>query len=432
MMIVEVRRDGRERLAKSGVRTSAGIASSANKKTLGLCIHNIQTIILLAFLLLGEKTCTVVSGFGVIPATTPRSMNNLVLGTVGLPNLEKPEQLLDDAYELGFRRFDLARTYGMGKSEKIFGNWMHEGGKAGLIDRDEICVLTKGGMGNDKYGDPDRELCTRQSLRSELTASLKSLKTDYADIYMLHRDDARIETSEFVEWMNDLVDEGLINRWGVSNWSWERVMSACDYASETGQEKPTATSPQLSLAVPNGMVWPSTHSVSCPSQSNEVDWYKKEGIEVMGWEALAKGFMAVPDLWGEIDHDFVHGPDAEIGSNDWRAQRIQRAYCTPKNYERRSLAHQLAKESGLTLAQVSLLYSLQKGEHVSVLVGAEEKSHLTEMSELRGWTLDEEAFASLEAATFLPKTTFANPDIAKIQANLLNTNAMNATVPTYA
>lgn len=426
-MIVAVRRDGRERLAKGDTLPSASAALSAsNVKTLGA--SNYINSYLLGIIMV-MITVPTVSGFGVIPSTTPRSMENLVLGTVALPNLDKPEQLLSDAYELGFRRFDLARTYGMGKSEKIFGNWMDNGRKAGFLDREQICVVTKGGMGNDKYGDPDRELCTRQSLREELTASLTSLKTDYADLYMLHRDDPRIETCDFVEWMNDLVKEGLINRWGVSNWSWERVKSACDYASMTGKVKPTATSPQLSLAVPNGLVWPSTHSVSCPSQMPEVSWYEKEGVEVMGWEALAKGFMAVPDLWSEIDHDFVHGPDAEIGSNEWRSQRIQRAYCTPENYERRSLAHQLAKDSGLSLAQISLLFSLQKGDHVSVLVGAETRGHLEEMSQLRGWALDKEAFDSLSAATFLPQNTYT-PDVAKISANLMN--AMNATVPAYA
>ena len=91
------------------------------------------------------------SAFGVVERAQPRSMENLVLGTVALPFVPgDPMQLLDDAYERGFYRFDLARTYGAGKSEKVFGKWLAESG----VDRSSVHLVTKGGMGNDKYGNP--------------------------------------------------------------------------------------------------------------------------------------------------------------------------------------------------------------------------------------------------------------------------------------
>jgi len=328
-------------------------------------------------------------------------MENLVLGTVALPFVPgDPMQLLDDAYERGFCRFDLARTYGAGKSEKVFGKWLAESG----VDRDSLHLVTKGGMGNDKYGDPDREMCTRESLRSEIKASLEALRTDHADLYMLHRDDPRIDVRDFVDWMNELKDDGLIKRWGVSNWSLRRIHEACSYAFTNDMEPLTATSPQLSLAVPSSDIWPSTYSLSCPSKASEIDWYGENGIEVMGWEALAKGFMAVPTLWRrhEIDFSTFHGPDAEVGTDLWRLQRIQRAYCTPANYVRRDIALKLAKSSGLTLAQIALLYSLGKGDHVSVLVGADRTSHLDEMAAIRDYKLDEEAMDALTAASMKP------------------------------
>ena len=250
----------------------------------------------------------------------------------------------------------------------------------------------------------DREMCTRESLRSEITASLEALRTDHADLYMLHRDDPRIDVRHFVDWMNELRDDGLIKRWGVSNWSLRRIHEACSYAFTNDMEPLTATSPQLSLAVPSSDIWPSTYSLSCPSKASEIDWYGENGIEVMGWEALAKGFMAVPTLWRrhEIDFSTFHGPDAEVGTDLWRLQRIQRAYCTPANYVRRDIALKLAKSSGLTLAQIALLYSLGKGEHVSVLVGADRTSHLDEMAAIRDYKLDDEAMDALTAASMKP------------------------------
>ena len=67
----------------------------------------------------------------------------------------------------------------------------------------------------------------------------------------------------------------------------------------------------------------------------------------MGWESLAKGFMAVPDLWQEesLDKDFLNGSDVKLGSSDWRLQRMQRAYCTRDNYERGKLTSVIAKKA---------------------------------------------------------------------------------------
>uniref|UniRef100_A0A7S2EX32 NADP-dependent oxidoreductase domain-containing protein n=1 Tax=Trieres chinensis TaxID=1514140 RepID=A0A7S2EX32_TRICV len=344
----------------------------------------------------------VVAAFGVTKTSTPRSMDQLVLGTVALPRVPcGSDKLLDDAYERGFRRFDLARTYGLGKSEELFGRWHTSSG----VDRETLHLVTKGGMGDDKYGDPNRPLCTRESLGGEIEASLEALRTDSADLYMLHRDDLRIPVETFVDWLNELKEDGLIERWGVSNWSLRRIHKAYVYAQQTGKAPPTATSPQLSLAVPSdNAIWPSTHSVSCPSKTGEIDWYGAHGIEVMGWEALAKGFMAVPTLWREHEVHFstFHGPDAEAGSDEWRMQRIQRAYCTPANYERRKIAAAIAKENGMSLAQVALLYCLSKGDHVSVLVGAERAQHLDEMVALRDYELDQEAVDCLTAASTKP------------------------------
>lgn len=94
-----------------------------------------------------------VAAFGVMPTSTPRPMENLVLGTVALPRVPcGSDRLLDDAYSVGFRRFDLARTYGAGQSERLFGEWLDKSG----VDREGLRLVTKGGMGEDKYGNPGK------------------------------------------------------------------------------------------------------------------------------------------------------------------------------------------------------------------------------------------------------------------------------------
>ena len=145
MTLTELRRDGRERQGNSGADSARAACT------------NLKTLSTKAFLMMALVGNFETQAFQVVPTSNTHSMEKLVLGTVNLPNLPcgNPNQFLDDAYERGFRRFDLARTYGLGKSEKIFGKWMENALKFG-VKREDITVLTKGGMGNDKYGDPSK------------------------------------------------------------------------------------------------------------------------------------------------------------------------------------------------------------------------------------------------------------------------------------
>jgi len=196
--------------------------------------------------------------------------------------------MLDAAFEKGVRRFDLARTYGMGESERIFGEWLKS---RPHINRQDIDLITKGGIGMDRYGDPDRPLLTKTSLIEEVFDSLSTLNVDDVDLYMFHRDDARLTVDNFVDWINTIVDTGKIKRWGVSNWSFERFQAAHAYALENDLVPPSANSPQFSLAAPVCDVWPSTQSISQPHHGGDIEWYEANGVELLCWEGKKKSVV---------------------------------------------------------------------------------------------------------------------------------------------
>jgi len=329
-----------------------------------------------------------------MPAATARNNLNsirsegngrVVFGTAAIGQAKDPYGVLDAAYEKGVRRFDLARTYGQGMSEKIFGEWM----ESRNIDRRSINIITKGGMGDDKYGDPDRPLLTRSCLMGEVEKSLKALKIDDVDMYMYHRDDPRIPVATFVVWANEIIEDGKTFAWGVSNWSFERFQEAYDYAVKEGYHPPTANSPQLSLAAPACEVWPTTYSVAGEEHKEQLDWYNQRGVELVCWEVLAKGFMAVPDLWCEktVDPAFFE-KDVEIGTDEWRLQRIQRAYCTDENYRRRRNAVRVAKHHSMSLAQIAALYAMSVSPSVSVILGFLEPSQIDDVADLHHYFFD--------------------------------------------
>lgn len=326
--------------------------------------------------------------FSVQKQSNVNSIHRIVFGTAALSKAEDPLAMLDAAFEKGIRRFDLARTYGMGESERLFGEWMNTRD----INREDIDLITKGGIGMDRYGDPDRPLLCEELLVKEVDDSLETLNVQDVDLYMFHRDDLRLGVDKFVEWINGIVQSGKIKRWGVSNWSFERFQAAHSYAIENGFVPPSANSPQFSLAVPVCEVWPSTHSISQPNCVDQIEWYEDHGIELICWEVLAKGFMAKEDLWTQNEVDPKSFDTlVERGSDAWRLQRIQKAYCNDENYRRRDLAVKLAKKSSLKLAQIAMLYPLTKGKHISVIFGSSKTHHIDDMVALQHFNIDDNA-----------------------------------------
>ena len=268
------------------------------------------------------------------------------------------------------------------------------------LDRATVEIITKGGMGQDKYGNPNRPLLTREALRTEVEASLEALQTEYVDMYMFHRDDPRIDVQQFVFWANELLLDGHAKRWGVSNWSYERFRQAYEFAMKHGLEPPAANSPQYSLAIPRCNVWPTTQSISGPQYEAQIEWYALHNVELLCWEVLAKGFMAKPHLWSHVDPEFLDAPEVPIGTDEWRLQRIQKAYCYDLNYHRRSVAVQLARRYGCKLSQIATRYILSRGSHISVIFGTNNLEHLYDMVGVwqdDDWQLDPEAMVQLNS-----------------------------------
>jgi hypothetical protein len=239
-----------------------------------------SSILAAIFILSSVSSPQGATAFSVQKTPNANSIHRIVFGTAALSKAEDPHGMLDAAFEKGVRRFDLARTYGMGESERIFGEWL----QSRDINRRDIDLITKGGIGMDKYGDPDRPLLTRDNLKEEVSLSLRTLNVEDVDLYMFHRDDARLSVGKHVEWINEIVKTGKIKRWGVSNWSFERFQAAHMYAVENNLVPPSANSPQYSLAAPVCDVWPSTQSISQPNHSMEIEWYADNGIELLCWE----------------------------------------------------------------------------------------------------------------------------------------------------
>ncbi|MBN1283863.1 MAG: aldo/keto reductase [Anaerolineae bacterium] len=274
----------------------------------------------------------------------------LVQGTVmiGSNRLDESFALLDAIYELGGSAFDTAHVYGNGDTERTLGRWVNDRGL-----RDEVVIITKGAHHN-----ADRNCVTPYDITAHLHDSLARLKTDYIDLYLLHRDDPAVPVGPIVERLNQHLEEGLIHAFGGSNWSHARIKAANDYAEAHGLTPFAVSSPQFSLAEMVEEPWPNCVSIGGPKGAAAREYYRESQIALFTWSSLAGGFFSGRFTPGNLD-TFTSEPDLTCVNS----------YCYPENFERLARAGALAAAKGLALPQIALAYVLSQPLHIFALVG---------------------------------------------------------------
>ncbi len=156
--------------------------------------------------------------------------------------------------EMGGNLIDCAHVYAdwqvvdgrqeVARAERVTGEWIRRSGT-----RDKIVLMTKGG--HPVYTHPAMDLhinrTTPADMRGDLEGSLRTLGTDYIDIYFYHRDDPRICVEQMVETMQDFIREGKIRYFAVSNWSAQRQREADAYCKKMGYRGIVADQALLNL-----------------------------------------------------------------------------------------------------------------------------------------------------------------------------------------
>ena len=257
--------------------------------------------------------------------------------------------LLDQIYELGCNTIDAAHVYSEGNSERIIGRWMQARGL-----RDQIVIITKGAAHSE-----DRRRTTPFDIASDLHDSLARLKTDYIDLYLLHRDDPDVSVEPIIDALNEHLQAGRVHAFGASNWSHDRIEPANAYAHASGLEPFVASSPQFSLADSLDEPWPLCISISGPAGSAARQWYTQTQIPLLIWSPLASGFFS-----GRFRRDNIH----LFGEREWDEVAV-RTYANEPNFQRLDRAEILAAEKGMTVTQVALAYVMNQPMNVFAVMG---------------------------------------------------------------
>ena len=278
-----------------------------------------------------------------------KKVSKFFMGTFGMfpDNKEKHFKTLDAAYDLGITAIDTARAY---DSEPTVGEWIESRGV-----RENIVLLSKGAHPSDY-----RQRVTPYDIDSDPAETLAELRTDYLDIYLLHRDNTELPVGPIVEKLNEHQAAGRIKIFGGSNWTHTRLEEANEYAYAHNLTPMSISSPNFSLAeqVKNPFA-PGCVTIAGNKNAEAQAWYIKNQMPVLAYSSLAR-----------VTRELLKNDPEKID------MFCRIGYCYEENFVRLDRCKEIAEEKGCTIPQVAMAYVLDSPLNAFPIIGAANRSEI--------------------------------------------------------
>jgi 1-deoxyxylulose-5-phosphate synthase len=249
--------------------------------------------------------------------------------------IDKARPIVKRALDLGVNFFDTANVYSNGRSEEIVGELLKS-------HRDDVVIATKVRLSIGEG--PNREGLSRYHVMDQAKKSLKRLQTDHIDLYQIHRWDYATPIEETLLALNDLVRQRMVNYIGASSmWAWQFAKSLF-------------TSDRLGVA---RFVSMQNHYNLCYREEERemIPLCNDQGIGLIPWSPLARGFLTGRYNRGQA-------PDSvRYRTDKYFAERFFR----PEDFDVVERAEEVAKEKGVTTAQIALSWLLHKGVNAPII-----------------------------------------------------------------
>lgn len=294
----------------------------------------------------------------------------LKLSEIGLGTMMFGEKTIEpdairichQALDAGVNLIDVADVYAGGESERMVGLAL-EG------RRHEAVLATKGGRRT-----PLGEGLSRRYLFMAVEASLQRLRTDYIDLYQVHRWDSETPVDETLGALNDLVRQGKIRYIGCSNFAAWQLCKAL-WASDRGTlSRFDSVQPRYNLAHRD-------------AEAELLPLCLSEGVGVLAYSPLAGGVLT-----GKY-HQAV--PE---GSRGWQNPNWQQNRLTEGARAAASRVLSWAQANGHSPGQVAIRWSLSHPAVTTALVGPRTVEQWAEALEAGSWQLSEAAVAALSTS----------------------------------
>jgi aryl-alcohol dehydrogenase-like predicted oxidoreductase len=255
------------------------------------------------------------------------------------------DQSIKLAYEHGINFFDCADAYSGGAAERFLGKALKE------FPRQELVLSSKVYFPVGK-GVNDRGL-SRKHIFESIVRSLKNMQTDYLDLYFCHRFDPETPLLETLQALSDLVDQGKILYYGVSEWTPVQILEAQLVIQAHGLHPMSVIQPQYNI-------------FDRYIENEALDVCEKLGLGVVPFSPLSQGLLT---------GKYRKGQKIPAGSRATYQDQIK-ALLTDDNLDKVEELVKMATELDTDLATFSLAWALRDSRISSLITGASKPSQL--------------------------------------------------------
>jgi aryl-alcohol dehydrogenase (NADP+) len=259
--------------------------------------------------------------------------------------IDKARPIVKRAVDLGVNFFDTANLYSNGRSEEIVGELLKG-------HRDDVVIATKVRL---KVGEgPNKEGLSRYHILQQARKSLKRLQTDRIDLYQIHRWDYATPIEETLLALNDLVRQGTVGYLGASSmWAWQ-FAKALFISDHFGTARFVSMQNHYNLCYRE-------------EEREMIPLCKDQGIGLIPWSPLARGFLTGRYKRGKTPSTSRYKTDKYFAERFFR----------PEDFDVVERAEEIAKQKGVTTAQIALAWLLHKGVNAPI-IGATKIEHIDE------------------------------------------------------
>ena len=272
------------------------------------------------------------------------------------------------ALDEGITTFDTADVYAGTRAEEVLGRALQG------VRRESVEIFTKvywpTGPGRNDRG------LSRKHIFESVHGSLRRLQTDYVDLYQAHRYDHETPLEETLRAFDDLVTQGKVLYVGVSEWRAEEISAALAMAGQMGLDRIVSNQPQYN------MLWRVIEGAVVPLCASE-------GIGQVVWSPIAQGALT---------GKYLPGQSAPAGSRatDASGSGFIKDYLNDNILTPVQELLPVAKEAGLTMAQLAVAWVLQNPNVSAAIVGATRPEQVRENVAASGVRLDEEIMRRID------------------------------------
>jgi aryl-alcohol dehydrogenase (NADP+) len=252
------------------------------------------------------------------------------------------------AIEAGINFFDTADMYSKGESERVVGKALKKYAK-----RDEVVIATKVYFPMGEH--PNANGLSRKHIMDSIDASLKRLDTDFVDLYQIHRFDPQTPIEETMEALHDVVKAGKARYIGASSmaaWQFAKAQYTADLLGST-----------------RFVTMQNHYNLIYREEEREmIPFCEDQGVGLIPWSPQARGFLA-----GTRSRD--KGGESARSKSDSIAQEM---YFSDSDFAVLEAAQAVAKDKGVSSAQIALAWLMHQPAVSAPIVGATKMKHLEE------------------------------------------------------